>query len=447
MTPLRALIPFALCAPAALAQVLADGEGETAAIESRGGSKVAIDPDGPAAGRGSIRAIPGRGGELFAVRLAAPIDPARTATLRARLRVSAVQDAQLMWLARDAKGRILFRRMTLPDGGLWVRMEWPLASWVWGDRVGGWEEVKELELRATTSVERVWVDELALEEGPGGAWLGLEELGRAVFGGEAHRAWERGGVRLLVCVERPPGDAQVEKFFARAAAIEELLARVGGPAARTGAPPAALVLFASPEARARGAARLGNALRATLNLTRNPGSSFQDLGLALWDPQAGLERPVNAGQLTSALAARVLRISSAIDRQRWLSGALGSWVQVCVHPRAAPREDVIAVFARGRDDPQAFAPLQRLLGDPAAEVRAAQAEFQCASLIAFLHDERPELLAALIRGVGEGMAVSAIVRAAGTDLDELDATWWAWGRRVFAPGSQGPVFAAPPELR
>jgi hypothetical protein len=145
------------------------------------------------------------------------------------------------------------------------------------------------------------------------------------------------------------------------------------------------------------------------------------------------------------MLARMVGLRTGVDRHTWLQEGLASYLQVCVYPRSLDWRVFRRHFSRpiADDGSGFFKPLKTLLTD-----RVGMAHYaQLTSLVAFFLEERPDWLRKIAAGLAAGEPIETVLSECGTDFDELQAAWFAWGKRRFVdPQADGAtVFAMPQE--
>jgi hypothetical protein len=142
-----------------------------------------------------------------------------------------------------------------------------------------------------------------------------------------------------------------------------------------------------------------------------------------------------------------LRLITGNAPHTWLQEGLANYLQVCVYPKSIERGFYQGAFSRplGHDEGGAFERLSALLPR-----RAEPRDYaQLASLVAYLIEQKPQLLPALARGLAEGKTVEQVLHQSGSSLERLEADWMQWGKERFAAGgapSDRP-FELPAEFR
>jgi hypothetical protein len=359
----------------------------------------------------------------------------------------AAGERRLRWLAHDGSGRLLFQRAwRTPGTGAWTRVEWPLATWRWGERVGRWAEVRGLALQVETRSTSLDLDGVALlNGGPLAALPDLEWVGQ-VAGPAGRWAEGRRGAHAIAIWTDAEGDAVGQQALAtRLVGVAAWIDRLFGAAVRpvAEAPPVPLLVFATPEAYREFFERLGAAWGAEIRPPGSGGLTVQDIATSSWDAAQGWGRPVFLHETVHAVVARRLRIATRARGADWLQEGTATYLQLCAYPGAMRPGAWRELFAR----PVGEGGLARLADLLWRDIPGREYP-QAASLVAFLVAEHADWLPTIARKLADGEGPEAAFTACGMSLSELERAWYAWGKATLAalPDDAPRHFPAPPEL-
>lgn len=402
------------------------------AARARGLEVAHAEIDGEPALR--LVAGPGQGG-VVELPLPTHIRLLERQTLVLRMRAVSPTDAlDLRLLAIDANGRTIFqRRFTLASAPGWVEVAEPFRGWRWGDtHSGSWAEVVYLglvlpRLDRGATVALAWLD---VEPGSGRD-LGFQ-LAPLMQADGPTRFIQRD--HLLVGTDLPDAidEATLEVLAARLRPIDPWLRRLFGDAVRPTEldRPIPFLVFASPERRAAFFVALGKTWNVAITPSRAGGYTVQDIATSDWLPAKGVDRPVYVHEAVHAIAARLLRVNPGVGGHGWLQEGLANYLQLALHPASMDPKEYAREFsqpiqATGRGW---FRPLAMLLAK-----RVETTDYpQLASLAGYLIERQAGWLPALARGVADGKPLPAILHGLGTDIDALEAGWFAWGKERHA---------------
>lgn len=387
-------------------------------------------------GEPALRVVagPGQGG-VVELPLPTHVRLLERQTLALRLRAVSPTDAlDLRLLAIDASGRTIFqRRFTLASAPRWVELSEPFRGWRWGDaHSGSWAEVVCLglvlpRLDSEATVGLAWLD---VEPGSGRD-LGFQ-LAPLMQADGPTRFIQRDHLLLGTDLPDAVDEAALEVLAARFRPIDPWLRRLFGDAVRPAEldRPIPFLVFASPERRAAFFVALGKAWNVGISPSRAGGYTVQDIATSDWIPAKGVDRPVYVHEAVHAIAARLLRVNPGVGSHGWLQEGLANYLQLALHPASMDPKEYAREFsqpiqATGRGW---FRPLSMLLAK-----RVETSDYpQLASLAGYLIERQAGWLPALARGVADGKPLPTILHGLGTDIDALEAGWFAWGKERHA---------------
>jgi len=416
---------------------------------------IASDPV-PAVGKGCLAVTPERGKQMLIVLdVPAQVNPAEQASLACRLRLAdGVRNAKLRWFAVDGRNRVILQRRVLPDEtGAWAEFILPLADWRWGNEyIGDWSEVRKLALRVESATGTFHLDDLRFEGGTRGAASAVPDADwylSMAFGKRERRIAREGDVLVATDAVGKLTKDDLAAVCARLGRIRKWVKRVFGDACRPMLPgqPVVLLIFADEAGYRRFFESLGERWLATIAPPGAGGYTVQDISASTYSAEYGADRPVWFHEGVHCAVTRELRLLTGVAEHSWLHEGLANYLQLCVYPQSMPRRDYVRNFRAGVGRRTFFRPLKDLLTRRATASRYAQ----LASVVAFLVEKHPKWLRSLAAGLADRENVGDLLKACGTDFDELQAEWLTWGREHFAEDvAKGKEprrhFALPPEF-
>lgn len=175
---------------------------------------------------------------------------------------------------------------------------------------------------------------------------------------------------------------------------------------------------------------MGSQWGARILPPQSGGYTVQDIATTTFDPKLGNDRPVWLHESAHAIVGRDLRLAPGTIAHSWLQEGLANYIQLCVYPNSLDNGAYPRLFAAGVQDlPQAlFRPLKSVLSERVTTQQYAQ----LASLTAYLIEAHPDWLPKIASGLADATPVDKVFTALGTDLDALQTSWLAWGRKRFA---------------
>lgn len=418
-------------------------------------AEVEIVSDPAPFGGGGCLAVTPRPGKEARVVLDVPegVNMSHQSALTFHLRLrEGVEGARLRWSAVDGESRVIFQRRVLPEtSGEWDRIHLPLLLWRWGnDFVGDWSEVRKLVLQVEFDTGTFCLDELRIEPAPrrsgvpGPEWY----LADLAFGRGSRQVLVTDGVMVATDAAELSED-DLRDIADRLIRIRMWVRRVFGDACRPIRPgrPTALLIF-SREADYRGFFEsLGERWLATIRPPDSDGYTVQDISGSTYSEEHGADRPVWFHEGVHCMVTRELRLLTSVPEHSWLHEGLANYLQLCVYPESMDRRHYVRSFRAGVGEETLFRPLSDVMTERASSGRYAQV----AGLVAFLLEDHPDWVRALATGLAEGTPVEDILEQCGTDFDELQREWLAWGREHFSPDAEPPAgpgthFALPREF-
>jgi hypothetical protein len=403
-----------------------------------------LEPQTPDAGTAYVRLV-----------LPAQTSMAGSDRLTARLRASTTQPTiHVTWLGLDAKAEPIFqRRFSLKPGEQWMSIDEPLRAWRWSEqRIGDWDEVKELALRIDSpDVKQLDLDDVRLE-GKAAPDARAKWLLDLAFSADRPplRTAECEGLMVATDAADAFADEDLGRLIGDMKQARSSIRRVFGDAVRPTddvGSPAMLIIFANDNERSGFFDRLGEAWDAKIARHNAQGYTVHDIATAIYVKELGVRRPVYLHEAVHAIVARELRLQVGYAPHTALQEGIANYFQLCAHPKSIDRNAYVKVFAPGVDvsGKGLFKPIESLFTAPVTTREYAQ----LASLVAYLVERDQPLLRALAKGLAAGERATNILKQHGTDWQALEDAWLAWGRRRFktAPPEGQPPFDCPAELR
>lgn len=374
--------------------------------------------------------------------------------LTAQLRAATTQPSvDLAWLALDAKAEPIFqRRFTLKPGEQWIAIAEPLRAWRWSEqRIGDWDEVKELALRIDSpDVKQLDLDDVRLEgmAAPDARanWL----LDLAFPADRSRKTAECEGMMVATDAADGFSDEDLGRLIGDIRGARSFIRRVFGDAVQPTedlGSPAMLIIFSNQDERSQFFGRLGDAWNAMIVQHNSQGYTVHDIATATYVKELGVRRPVYLHEAVHAIVARDLRLQVGYMPHTALQEGIANYIQLCAHPKSIDRNAYVKAFARGVDvtGKGIFKPIESLFTAPVTTREYAQ----LASLVAYLVERDQPLLRDLAKGLAAGERATNILKQRGTDWQALEDAWLKWGRQRFktAPPEGQPPFDCPPEFR
>jgi hypothetical protein len=388
---------------------------------------------------------------IFPLPAGASIDPQSKLVASIR-RTDRGKPVRMHWFALDGDNWVIFQRQFQYDGdGEWVKMEWPLSQWRWGnERAGDWIDVRSLVLRLESEVSELYMDDLGLAEIAGEDAFREEFLRKTAFNGRKNRVAVADGFLAGTDATADISTDDLKEMIGQMKRVREWCGRIFGDSARpmTEGPPVALLVFSRRDDYLAFFKRLGEHWNVDIAPPRGGGYTVQDISACVYDAGAVRGQPVALHESVHAVVSRQLRLLPGAPAHAWLQEGLGNYIQLCVYPRSLPEGEYAKNFGRPIGPGTFFRPLDEIIGGPVSSKHYAQ----LASLAAWLVQEKPELLRAIARGLAEGEELPAILKAQRTSLAQMEKQWFEWGRGAYViaePAASGPArhFPLPREWR
>lgn len=434
--------------PLSGARVLADFEAGFPEGVRPVNAKASLDLTRPASGERSLRLEPLNAERPTAVRLLLPegTDFSRFESLVAEIAVTGDEPAvRGRWLAADAEGSVIHqRRLAVPADGEWHTVTEPLSAWRWaGDRTGAWSEVRSVTLVIDTPLAALYLDDLRLARSDAAA-EDVDPIVRLAFPEDVKI---RGQDGLIVATDADVTASDLQVMSDNLRRARTLIRRLFGDSVRPIGEPqkAYLLIFVDDGTRRLFFHRLGRHWDVTVAPAQSAGYTVQSIATAIWDPKQGARRPVFLHESVHAAAAYDVRLLTGHPPHTWLQEGLASYVQICVYPKSLQQDFYAGEFAKPLGDGGQFVPLAELFAR-----RAETRDYaQLASVIAYLAEERIELLRPLARGLADGGSVEQVLHAEGTSIDKFQSDWLTWGQEKFTAedASRDRHFDLPAEFR
>ena len=429
----------------ATAVVLFDGG---AAPSARNAAVIVVKDDD---GKTYLKATPKESNARMSLRwdLPAGTDLSTASALTAAIRAAGARTTlTLRWCALDANDRIIRqRRLDLPTFARMTEANWPLHLWRWGDqRVGGWDEVRAIVLRAEDDVQEIRLADVRLAGGVRGRAGAAPPAGwvtQLAFEGRKTRTVADGPLAAATDAGDDLTDDDLRAMLANmnrvAAWAKRTMPRASRPVADESG--ATMLIF-----RRRGDwesfyERLGRQWNVAIPRPTSGGYTVQDIAGSIFDPNAGCDRAVYFHEGVHAVLARQVRLLEAAPTHGWLQEGVANYLQLCQYPASLKGGAYERLFRKDIDANSFFRPLRELVGARCEGSRYAQ----LASVIAFLSQEHADWLDRLAAGAADGVPIDVTLRECGVTLDELQSAWLAWGRRHFSATSpaSSPAAASP----
>ena len=410
----------------------------------------------------SVKRVAGRTTGLVYFHLRPGMEPSRASGVAVRLRVVAGTGGDngpvhVQLLGLDAEMHVVLRRwVDLQPGGAARDVSVPWTRWQWGvGAAGGPADVRMVGLRVDQPGQEVELDDLRFTDHPGGvdpATAGREWLRRVAFGKRDVRTAEADGLLVITDATEELSDADLARILSRVRRARALVHRLFGNAVLPidGAYPPALLIFRDKADYQALPPKLGREWADELPPapTTFDGITLQNISLSTFHPGYGPDRPVYLHETVHAIVANDLRLGTVSERTNWLHEGLATYVQLLVHPLA--RNPFPRAFAgRAPADGGYFKALERVMSLGPDSVPTY---VQCASVIAYLVENKPDWLRVIARELAAGKTTREALEACGSSVAELEREWLEWGKKKFPPGPPDtdraePVFPVPVEFR
>ncbi|HUT60201.1 MAG TPA: hypothetical protein VNA25_20335, partial [Phycisphaerae bacterium] len=338
---------------------------------------------------------------------------------------------RMHWFALDGENWVIFQRLFHYEGGsTWVKMEWPLSQWRWGnERAGEWSDVRALALRVETKAAGLYLDDIHLTEDTLTDAFREEFLKKTAFGGRKSLLTIEDGLLVATDAVKQLNYADLKGMVAQMKQIRSWVKRTFGESARpiSGAPPMALLVFAKRPDYLSFFKRLGTHWNVRIAPPRSGGYTVQDVAACVHERSGPEGQPVVLHETVHAVVCRELRLLPGAPAHAWLQEGLANYLQLCVYPESLEADLYAKHFSQPIGETTFFRPLKELLGKRVNCCHYAQ----LASLVAYLLEERPDWLGQIAAGLAAGKQLKAILRSLDTDIDELQRMWLEWGKRTY----------------
>jgi hypothetical protein len=364
------------------------------------------------------------------------------AELTAKFRAGDAPD-EVRWYAVDVQRRVLFqRRVTLPAGQQWQTIHFNFGDWRWGNEsTGDWRDVTTLILQADSENPSFDLDAVTLS---GDAPKSDDATVKLAFGDRARVVQKEGLLVATDATEQIPEPAQ-QAMLDRMVRAQAFLQRIAGKSYRpTHQPqPAMLLIFKEAAGSEAFYKALGQRWAASIVPPTEGGYTVQSIATSTWDEKQGPERPVYLHESVHAIAARDLRLLAGTPNHNALQEGLANYLQLVIYPKTLDAGVLPRQFAKPIGQSKLFKPLSKLLTE-----RVTGKEYvQLASIVAYLVDKDPDLLAVWIGAVADGQSNIDALKAAGTPVDDLQDRWWKWGEEKYANPGATTHFETPAEFK
>ncbi|MEM8882837.1 MAG: hypothetical protein AAGD14_02060 [Planctomycetota bacterium] len=327
----------------------------------------------------------------------------------------------------------LLRRFTLEPGD-WREVTLPLKDFRESgyDQVCGFEQIDRLMIRWDRGAGSVTIDDLRLLPGKRGVLSCTptnEDRAAVAFGPDAKQVQSFESEHFVVLTNVPTATKEaVAPLLAR---LEEGLVvlrdRYGVAGSFDDKVP--LLIYRTLDGYRAAVPRIGKHYGAGVSAPQASGYSFFGVGMSVFVPAKGWERPVF---LHEAIHGAVHRLLGVASNGNWIQEGLAPAVQVTVFPDALDRKKFGSAFHMEKGG--WLLPWDKVLAGRSVRTRNYP---QTLSFMEFLADRHgaklPEIWSAVraVRGPIHKEAMPAIAKALGTTPEELQSEWLAWGPEYF----------------
>ena len=398
--------------------------------------KIVVDTGAAASGAGCLQIRLLKGSEdayvIFPLPAHTNVDPGSKLVAWMR-RTDAGKPIRMHWFALDGDNWVIFQRLFQFDPGAaeWVRVEWPLWQWRWGnERTGEWTDVRAIALRVESETSEIWLDDIGLTGVANTDGFREEFLKKAAFAGRKSRFVIEDGFLAATDAVEDVSLADLKDMIARMKQVRAWTKRVFGEAVRPtcDGPPTALLVFQKREDYVAFFKRLGQEWHVEIVPPRSGGYTVQDISACVYEPARGRKQPVAFHESVHSVLSRELRLLAGTPGHGWLHEGVANYLQLCLYPESLRAGEYADNFSHPIGAKTFFRPLEEVLSKPVPRHYA-----QLASLTAFLVEEKPDWLKQIARGLADGKNLGDILKGLGTDVAGLEKLWFEWGQRTYGP--------------
>jgi hypothetical protein len=408
--------------------------------------KIVVDPSGAAAGSGYLQIRLLNSSEdafvIFQLPPQTAVDPQSKLVAWVR-RADAGKPIQMHWFALDGDNWVIFqRRFEFDQGQEWVKLEWPLSQWRWGnERTGEWADVRSIALRVESETAGIDLDDVILTGDPTSDPFREDFLRKMAFPDRKSRVAVEDGFLAGTDAMEEVSLADLKAVMTQMRLIREWTRRTFGEALRpTGeSPPMALLLFRGREDYQAFYKRLGEWWNVDIVPPRGGGYTVQDISACVYEANGVRGPAVAFHESVHTVIGRQLRLLPGSPAHAWLQEGLANYLQLCLYPESLRPGEYAENFSHPIGPKTFFRPLGEIIGKPVQSRHYAQ----LASLTAYLVEERPDWLRQIAQGLAGGKELDEILKGLDTDLPQLERLWFEWGMKKYPLPTSPAVPASP----
>jgi hypothetical protein len=407
--------------------------------------KIVVDPGAAASGAGCLQIRLLNSTEdayvIFQLPAQAAIDPQSKLVAWIR-RADAGKPIRMHWFALDGDNWVIFqRRFEFDQGQEWVKLEWPLSGWRWGnERTGDWSDVRSIALRVESEASELYLDDIVLGPDPTSDAFREDFLRKTAFPGRKSRIAVEDGFLAGTDAVEEVSPADLKASLAQMKRIREWSRRVFGEAIHptNDGPPMALLMFRNRDDYLAFFKRLGEQWNVDIVPPRGGGYTVQDISSCVYEANGVRGPAVALHESVHAVISRQLRLLPGSPAHAWLQEGLANYLQLCLYPESLRPGEYAENFSHAVGPKTFFRPLDEILGKPVQSRHYAQ----LASLVAYLIEEKPDWLRQIAQGLADGKELADILKGLDTDFAQLESLWFDWGTKTYAlPPSTTPAQA------